>query len=135
MLSQASGKTVIAECVFLESVTTDRPGRASLLRRVIAVMAGSRGAVSRGLRFGEGRLKMGSKYPRRAEPDPSFYLTEQKLAERLGCNRDTLYELRRQGRIPYMRVSNRIVYRIKDLERIEAIFMNGSSAPGSLRAS
>ncbi|WP_433189192.1 helix-turn-helix domain-containing protein [Actinoallomurus sp. CA-150999] len=64
-----------------------------------------------------------SKYPRRPpEPDPEIYITEVRLAERFGCNRDTLYELRRQKRIPFMRVSNRIVYRIKDLDRIEQVF-------------
>ncbi|WP_460348884.1 helix-turn-helix domain-containing protein [Actinoallomurus acanthiterrae] len=68
---------------------------------------------------------MSSKYPRRlSEPDPAVYITELRLAERFGCNRDQLYELRRQKRIPFMRVSNRIVYRIKDLDRIEAAFLN-----------
>ncbi|WP_425550654.1 helix-turn-helix domain-containing protein [Actinoallomurus liliacearum] len=68
---------------------------------------------------------MASKYPRRPpEPDPSLYLTEERLAERFGCHRDSLYELRRKGRIPFMRISNRIVYRIKDIDRIEAAFLN-----------
>ncbi|MEV5753649.1 helix-turn-helix domain-containing protein [Actinoallomurus sp. NPDC052308] len=71
---------------------------------------------------------MVSKYPRRpSEPDPEVYITESRLARRLGCNRDLLYELRRQRRIPFMRISNRIVYRIKDLDRIEAVFLNNAA--------
>ena len=66
---------------------------------------------------------MGSKSSRRTGPDPEIYLTEDRLAKSLGCHRDTLYELRRQGRIPYMRVSNRIQYRVVDFPRIEAVFM------------
>jgi excisionase family DNA binding protein len=62
-----------------------------------------------------------------------MYLTEAQLAERFGCNRDLLYELRRQGRLPYMRVSNRILYRIKDLERIEAVFLESDGGPMELR--
>lgn len=63
-------------------------------------------------------------YPHRGQPDPALYITEVELAERFGCNRDSLYELPRRGRLPFMRISNRIVYRRKDLERIEAVFFH-----------
>jgi hypothetical protein len=63
-------------------------------------------------------------YPRRGLPDPELYITEAQLAERFGCNRDSLYELRSQGRLPFLRISNRIVYRRKDLDRIEAVFFH-----------
>lgn len=66
---------------------------------------------------------MVSKYPRRSDPDPEFYILEVDLARRLGCNRDQLYELRRQGRLSYMRVSGRIMYRTVDIPKIEALFM------------
>jgi hypothetical protein len=66
---------------------------------------------------------MTSRYPRRGEPDPAYYILEVDLARRMGCNRDQLYELRRQGQIPYLRISGRIVYRVKDIPVIEQRFM------------
>lgn len=44
-------------------------------------------------------------------------LREDEAAALLGLSRPTLHRLRRNGRLPFVRVGSRVLYRMRDLER------------------
>ena len=49
--------------------------------------------------------------------DESFY-TDEELSQRLKISRRSLQDYRNQGRIPYIKLGGKILYRSSDVERI-----------------
>ena len=46
------------------------------------------------------------------------YLTDRELSERLKISRRSLQDYRNQGRIPYIKLGGKILYRSSDIERM-----------------
>lgn len=46
------------------------------------------------------------------------YLTDEELSKRLKINRRTLQDYRNLGRIPYVKLGGKILYREEDIERL-----------------
>lgn len=46
------------------------------------------------------------------------FLTDKELSERLKISRRTLQEYRNEGRIPYIQLGGKIIYKESDIERL-----------------
>lgn len=46
------------------------------------------------------------------------YLTDEELSERLKINRRTLQDYRNLGRIPYIKLGGKVLYREEDIEEL-----------------
>ncbi|MBK6426818.1 MAG: helix-turn-helix domain-containing protein [Blastocatellia bacterium] len=60
------------------------------------------------------------------QTDARLTVDEPEAASLLGLSRPTLHRLRRDGRLPFVRVGSRVLYRRRDLER----FLDGCTRNG-----
>ena len=55
---------------------------------------------------------------RKSSLDGESFYTDEELSQRLKISRRSLQEYRNQGRIPYIKLGGKILYRSSDIERM-----------------
>ncbi len=55
---------------------------------------------------------------RKPELNGESYYTDEELSEKLKISRRSLQDYRNQGRIPYIKLGGKILYRASDIERL-----------------